>query len=84
MLYPLIIERLKKPIETLPSFQSAIDGIDEEEYERTVELLLPLKRDYPQSALLNIHLAFALEGAKERMERSSHFTAASKTQGSKT
>ncbi len=43
MLYPLIIERLKKPIETLPSFQSAIDGIDEEEYEQAVELLLPTR-----------------------------------------
>ena len=36
LLYPPIAERLKPSIETLPDFQSAIDKIDEEEYEPAV------------------------------------------------
>jgi len=61
LLSRLTIDRLKPAVDTLPLFQSAVRSVEQREYQRAVDPLFKLLKEYPDSCLINIYLSLVLD-----------------------
>jgi serine/threonine protein kinase len=59
VLHHPIRQALRPPIETHPAFRSAVHSLESGQARRSVEQLVGLESQYPESGLLHLYLAFA-------------------------
>ena len=68
-----IMEQILPPVQSRPAFQTAADHLDQGEYEQATRCLESLLPTYSESPLVELYLAFALDGERKNRDSVPHY-----------